>query len=65
MYCVDCEYDNTWHNGTTVGGYSTRQEMCIAFILYYNKIDFSVCNSEIISESARRRFLAGIGNVTW
>jgi len=65
MLTVQCHFDNTRVNGTTVGGYSSQQEMCIAFLLYYNRnINYVQCGSEIESEWARERFL-GIGNVTW
>ncbi len=48
-----------------MGGFSTRQEMCVAFGFYYGKItDYQQCSSEINSPEARERFL-GVGNVTW
>lgn len=60
-----CEYDNTWTNGTVVGGYATRQEMCAAFLFYYNKLpDYQQCSSEIGSPGFRRRLL-GVRNITW
>ncbi|ODM96226.1 DBH-like monooxygenase protein 1 [Orchesella cincta] len=61
----ECTYDSTWYNGTIVGGFSTRQEMCIAFIHYHNKIkEFQACRSEIQSVEYRNKFL-GVTNVTW
>ncbi|CAL8072115.1 unnamed protein product [Orchesella dallaii] len=62
---MKCVYDSTWTNGTVVGGFSTRQDMCLAFLIYYNKLqDFSVCQSEIISEDYRNHFL-NVQNITW
>lgn len=58
-------FDNTGINGTVVGGFSTRQEMCVAFGYYYNKIrNFQQCSSEIDSPNARALYL-GVGNVSW
>lgn len=65
MLTLKCNYDNTKVNGTTVGGYSSQQEMCSAFFMYYNRnVNYVQCRSEIENEEARERFL-GIGNVTW
>ncbi|CAL8072117.1 unnamed protein product [Orchesella dallaii] len=62
---IECTYDSTWHNGTVVGGFSTRQEMCLAFIHYHNKIkEFQACRSEIRSPEYRNKFL-GVTNMTW
>lgn len=62
---AECTYDTTGSNGSVVGGYSTKQEMCIVFIVYYNKIwDYNMCRSEIVSDEFRQRFI-GVRNVTW
>lgn len=31
---VECIYDSTERAGPTLGGYSTKEEMCLAFLLY-------------------------------
>lgn len=63
---MECTYNSNWTNGSVVGGYSTNQEMCIAFIYYYGAVkDYSQCRSQIVSESARKYFLEGLENVTW
>lgn len=58
-------YGNTDRNGNvTVGGFSSRHEMCNGFIWYYNKIsNHGICRSEIRSD-IYRSFL-GIWNTTW
>lgn len=62
---IDCTYDNTWTNSTVLGGFRTRQEMCLSYVVYYNLLrDYSYCRSEIISPAYRQRFL-GVRNVTW
>lgn len=38
---VECRYDSTGRSVTTFGGLSTKEEMCIAFILYYPRIAIS------------------------
>ncbi len=53
-------------NGTVVGGYGTRQEMCSAYILYYNKLQaYQTCSSEIGSPDYRERLLSGVRNISW
>jgi len=62
---LECDYDNTWANGSVVGGFSTRQEMCMSFIFYYNKLPgHEFCASGIDSEEHRQIFL-GARNITW
>lgn len=61
---VDCTYRT--NGSSTVGGFTTRHEMCMAFMVYYNKIkDYSFCFSSIQSPEGRARFLAGTQNITW
>ncbi|ODN05523.1 DBH-like monooxygenase protein 1, partial [Orchesella cincta] len=61
-----CTYETTDRNGSvTVGGFSTRNEMCNGFIWFYNKLNgfAGVCSSEIRSETYKN-FLQ-ISNTTW
>lgn len=61
-----CVYDTSTRNGTTVGGYSTEEEMCHVFILYYNRLpQYPICRSELVSPEYVRRYLAGARNLTW
>ncbi|CAL8068122.1 unnamed protein product [Orchesella dallaii] len=63
---ANCVYDTTLRNGSVVtGGYSTREEMCLAFLLYYTRIPgiFS-CLSEI-REASYNENLLGIRNTTF
>ena len=43
---TECSYTGP-RNFTTLGGYSTMEEMCVAFIMYYPKSSLTVCFSEI------------------
>ncbi|CAL8068112.1 unnamed protein product [Orchesella dallaii] len=60
-----CVHDSTQGNGTVVtGGYSTREEMCLAFLYYYNRIPGAVsCLSGVRTEEYRN--LLGIRNTTF
>ncbi|CAL8141876.1 unnamed protein product [Orchesella dallaii] len=59
---MQCYYNTKWKNGTTFGGFSTRDEMCLAFIWYYPKIpNFNACVSGLSLESTLKNF--GIENV--
>ena len=40
-FILDCYTDSTERNFTTIGGESTRHEMCIGFLWYYPKIEFT------------------------
>lgn len=43
-------------NGSVVGGPSTTEEMCNAFIVYYPEIDLDVCSSEFPRSVLSRMF---------
>lgn len=43
-------------NGTVVGGLSTSEEMCNAFIVYYPEIDLDVCSSMFRVEELMKEF---------
>lgn len=60
-----CVYSNTDREGNvTVGGFSSRMEMCNGFLWYYNKLpNQGICRSEIRSDTYRE-FL-NIWNTTW
>ncbi|XP_068702591.1 DBH-like monooxygenase protein 1 [Montipora foliosa] len=40
-----CIYDTQDRNWVTNGGISTREEMCLSFLVYYPKVNFSRCVS--------------------
>ena len=42
---LECEYDTSDRNQPTFGGLSTREEMCLAFILYYPRAPLADCRS--------------------
>ncbi|XP_078690261.1 DBH-like monooxygenase protein 1 homolog [Branchiostoma floridae x Branchiostoma belcheri] len=42
---MECTYDTTDRNGVTYGGLKTEDEMCIAWILYYPKMELAKCES--------------------
>ncbi|CAL8141909.1 unnamed protein product [Orchesella dallaii] len=61
---VECGLDNTWMNGSaTVSGFSTRDEMCMGFIVLKKRIPYLYCSSEYPTERSLERF--GIRNMTW
>lgn len=48
-----------------MGGFTTSQEMCLAYFIYYNGLDgYSLCRSEITEQSYMQRYL-GVNNITW
>ncbi|KAK3087443.1 hypothetical protein FSP39_005971 [Pinctada imbricata] len=40
---VECRYDSTGRVNKTVGGFSTQDEMCVSFILYYPRMNVDMC----------------------
>ncbi|XP_022247444.1 DBH-like monooxygenase protein 1 [Limulus polyphemus] len=46
---VECVYDSTSRQTTTFGGFSTKDEMCLAFFFYYPKTNMSFCLSSPMS----------------
>lgn len=42
---TECTYSTTNRTKPTLGGYATTEEMCLAFIFYYPKIDLAGCYS--------------------
>uniref|UniRef100_A0A6P4EPV5 MOXD1 homolog 1 n=1 Tax=Drosophila rhopaloa TaxID=1041015 RepID=A0A6P4EPV5_DRORH len=42
---TDCSYDTKHRKRPTFGGYSMKDEMCLAFITYYPKVELSGCYS--------------------
>ncbi|GCC25601.1 DBH-like monooxygenase protein 1 homolog isoform X1 [Chiloscyllium punctatum] len=42
---TECQYNTTYRSNMTWGGLSTRDEMCLSYLLYYPKIDLSRCES--------------------
>lgn len=44
---VECEFDSTGRTGVTYGGLSSREEMCLSFLMYYPRISLTSCQSSI------------------
>lgn len=42
---TECTYSTAKRNKLTVGGYSTSQEMCLAFVLHYPRTELTGCYS--------------------
>ncbi|XP_069743135.1 DBH-like monooxygenase protein 1 homolog isoform X2 [Narcine bancroftii] len=42
---TECQYNTRSRRNMTWGGLSTRDEMCLSYLLYYPKIDLSRCES--------------------
>ncbi len=42
---MECDYDSSQRVNYTIGGESTREEMCLAFLLYYPRRDVNFCVS--------------------
>ena len=42
---AQCVYNSEGRSTITLGGLTTRQEMCLVFALYYPRIDMSLCHS--------------------
>ncbi|GFY41322.1 DBH-like monooxygenase protein 1 [Trichonephila inaurata madagascariensis] len=57
---VECTYDSSKRVTTTFGGQSTREEMCLAFILYYPLVErfasVSVPQLDVINKALRTNF---------
>ncbi|KAL3871758.1 hypothetical protein ACJMK2_039736 [Sinanodonta woodiana] len=44
-FMVECTYDSTARTTPTLGGPSTRDEMCLSYLLYYPKVELKYCQS--------------------
>nr|CAI5829273.1 unnamed protein product [Callosobruchus analis] len=42
---TECTYNTEDRSAPTVGGYSTKEEMCLAFILHYPRTELAGCYS--------------------
>lgn len=42
---TECTYSTQDREKPTLGGYSTKEEMCLAFVLYYPRIQLAGCYS--------------------
>ena len=42
---AQCVYNSEGRSTITLGGLTTREEMCLVFALYYPRIDMSLCHS--------------------
>lgn len=42
---TECSYDTRGRMRPTLGGYSSKQEMCLSFILHYPRIPLAGCYS--------------------
>ncbi|GFO17707.1 DBH-like monooxygenase protein 1 [Plakobranchus ocellatus] len=47
---VECEYDSSQRTQVTHGGLSSREEMCLSFLIYYPRSKLSRCVSRILYE---------------
>ncbi|GFR80888.1 DBH-like monooxygenase protein 1 [Elysia marginata] len=45
---VECEYDSTQRTTVTHGGLSSREEMCLSFLIYYPRNQLSQCTSRML-----------------
>ena len=46
-FIMECLYKSTHKNVTTFGGLSTRDEMCLAYAMYYPRIPLTRCRSYV------------------
>merc|ERR550532_42389 len=53
---LECDYETTGRQGPTFGGLSTREEMCLGFILYYPRSKLADCRSLPTLETAMQGF---------
>ncbi|OWF40135.1 DBH-like monooxygenase protein 1 [Mizuhopecten yessoensis] len=57
---VKCVYDSSNRQGLTLGGFSTHEEMCEAFIMYYPRTPLDICQSvplyNTIADNAQKVF---------
>ena len=58
---LECDYQTKGRQGPTFGGLSTREEMCLGFILYYPRSKLADCRSLPTLKTAMTAF--GIENV--
>ena len=42
---AQCVYNSEGRTTITLGGLTTREEMCLVFALYYPRVDMSLCHS--------------------
>lgn len=42
---TECTYSTQERSKPTLGGYSTREEMCLSFVLYYPRTELAGCYS--------------------
>lgn len=42
---TECTYSTVGRNRPTLGGYSTKEEMCLAFVLHYPRTELAGCYS--------------------
>ncbi len=53
---LECGYDTSDRSNLTFGGLSTREEMCLAFVLYYPRSELADCRSLPTPESVLAAF---------
>ncbi|XP_071518890.1 DBH-like monooxygenase protein 1 [Panulirus ornatus] len=54
---TECNYDSSRRRAPTFGGLGTREEMCLAFLVYYPRVNLSTCTSQPSKEA----IFAGLG----
>ncbi|KAK3781429.1 hypothetical protein RRG08_019055 [Elysia crispata] len=47
---VECEYDSSQRTQVTHGGLSSREEMCLSFLIYYPRNELTQCTSRVLYE---------------
>ncbi|CAH1785360.1 unnamed protein product, partial [Owenia fusiformis] len=59
---VECRYDTTGTDKVTWGGLGTTEEMCIAFLMYYPRINMTTCQT--VSRTSELLSIAGVTETT-
>ncbi|CAH1785358.1 unnamed protein product [Owenia fusiformis] len=59
---VECRYDTTSKDTVTWGGLGTLEEMCIAYIMYYPRINMTTCQT--VSRTSELLSIAGVTETT-
>ncbi|GLG93582.1 MOXD1 homolog 2 [Gryllus bimaculatus] len=42
---TDCVYNSMGRTTITLGGLTTREEMCLAYALYFPRVELALCHS--------------------
>ncbi|CAL8085786.1 unnamed protein product [Orchesella dallaii] len=63
VLATECMMSTIDKNMTTLAGFSTRDEMCLSFVIVNRDLPFIYCISEYPTDKTMSRY--GIGNMTW